>query len=66
VIIRRNRLKKIRLERRIRQHEISRKIHTWPQTISKIENHAWPATQKQKKGIAKFFKLRIEDIFPNG
>lgn len=58
-----NRLEQLRKERGIKQEDLAKALEVSRQTIGSLENgHYNPSIQLAFK-IAKYFKLRIEDIF---
>ena len=58
-----NRIEEIRKERGIRQEEFARSLGVSRQTISSLENGRYNPSILLAHKIAKYFGLRIEDVF---
>ncbi len=58
-----NRLEAIRKERGIRQEELALALEVSRQTISSLENGRYNPSILLAFKLARYFKLRIEDIF---
>lgn len=61
-----NLLRKIRFDKGITQDDLFLETRIWPCKISKIERSIYPASQKEKKLIAKALRVSIKEIFPEG
>lgn len=58
-----NRLAEIREERGIKQDELAQALQVSRQTISSLENGKYNPSILLAFKIARFFKMKIEDIF---
>lgn len=58
-----NRLEQIRKERNIRQEELAEILAVSRQTISSLENGRYNPSILLAFKIARFFEVKIEDIF---
>ena len=58
-----NRIEQLRKERGIRQEELALALEVSRQTIGSLENERYNPSIQLAFKIAKFFDLRIEDIF---
>lgn len=58
-----NRLEQLRKERGIKQEDLAKALEVSRQTIGSLENGRYNPSIQLAFKIAKYFKLRIEDIF---
>ncbi len=58
-----NRIEEIRRQKGIRQEDFARMIGVSRQTISSLENGRYNPSILLAHKIARFFNLRIEDVF---
>lgn len=58
-----NRLEQLRKERGIKQEDLANALEVSRQTIGSLENGRYNPSIQLAFKIAKYFKLRIEDIF---
>lgn len=58
-----NRLEELRKENGIKQEELAERLDVSRQTIGSLENGRYNPSITLAFRIAKFFKLKIEDIF---
>jgi len=58
-----NKLKKIRLKNEVSQFDLALEIRINPQVISNIETGKCNCTIKTALLIAKYFSLKVDDIF---
>ena len=58
-----NRIEQLRKERGIRQEELALALEVSRQTIGSLENERYNPSIQLAFKIAKFFDLKIEDIF---
>ena len=58
-----NRIEQLRKERGIRQEELAMALEVSRQTIGSLENERYNPSIQLAFKIAKFFDLKIEDIF---
>ena len=57
------RIKELRKERQISQEELAKAVHVTRLTITSIENEKYTASLPLAFLIAKYFNLKIEDVF---
>ena len=58
-----NRIEEIRNQKGIRQEELAKQLGVSRQTISSLENGRYNPSILLAYKIAKFFEMRIEDVF---
>ncbi|MCX4364001.1 MAG: helix-turn-helix transcriptional regulator [Clostridia bacterium] len=58
-----NRIEELRMERGIRQEELARTLEVSRQTISSLENGRYNPSIQLAFKLARYFGLRIEEIF---
>ena len=58
-----NRIEEIRNQKGIRQEELAKQLGVSRQTISSLENGRYKPSILLAYKIAKFFEMRIEDVF---
>jgi len=63
-VMMKNKLKQVRLKKRLRQCEISVKGGIPISTLSRIENNWVSANAKQRKALARVLKVRESWLFP--
>jgi len=63
IVMSANKIKQIRLEKRLTQYALAKKINKSPWWISRVERGLTPASKNEKMKIAKALGTKIEEIF---
>lgn len=59
-----NHLRRMRIKLGVTQAELSKRTKIIYSTVSRLENEIIAPTPQQKRKIARFFRCKIQDIFP--
>ena len=58
-----NRIQELRREQKIRQEDLAEAVRVTRQTIISLENGKYNASLQLAHRIARYFNLKIEDVF---
>ncbi len=58
-----NKIKQIRLEKRLTQYALAKKVDKSPWWICRVERGLTPCEQKEKMKIAEALGTKVEEIF---